>query len=754
MKGVAESLELVHASQSSVHRRVFVGQTMQAHVLILPVAGHTCWLRIQMACCMRTDPRVTGFGVLHQLHRWGFNRFSQLGVGEGMCHNRCNMAPRPIRVMLFPGCTKIIAAAGNSSAAVRSEDGMLFTWGSNEAGRLGHKVASEVLSVHKPEAVNELRGKRISSVAIMRDGGFAFVPSSIEIVEPPLLPMTGGTKMVLRGGGLWDSSNCIVKFIPLGTNNQSGSTRASVGKCAPTELSKDKRPGVHCRLPRFTYPCDVVVEVAMNGKDFTRSNVRVRVYREPVLSKVLPLCCSSTCTSKVEISGYDLFESGFITVRFRQPGMPGQEWTVPGSFSCVVSDGDGKVTCRSPLISKGDFPIKARVSVALNSIDFTTLPGELFVFHNATISQMVPDCRPLNHQFNETLTSRMVYIKGKSFFDSKEMIVKLSAQYGEESFRCTVSAQYVDDENLSFIVPSAGELLPVPGKCDECPPEWQKSCFCRVELSLDGIDFLDKPIPLVLYREFDSEDIVLLGPMSGPSCGGTKVVFQLPPWLVNLEKQEAQYGCASVRLVPAKSDVSDPSSLIVPMQSETHQGNRLTFISPAIHVPIKDICCDVNDDVHETEDPVPHNTEVQSVEMKLQMALDGHDFRPLSRRFSYYPSPVVLSIKTNHEQSQDVPTAKSGTEVYLHGTNFFHSDLIKVKISEAGGLVMKDTILNAAFSGDMVRFEMPQLPIRLQRNTDGVAADSIETEVVIEVAFNGVDFSSDVRSLKYRGVSL
>ena len=96
--------------------------------------------------------------------RWGFNRFGQLGLG--LCVSGQNSKSvistytiSPRRVVHFPGSVAFANAAANSSAAVRAEDGMLFTWGSGEARRLGHFLEKGLNTehVHCPRSVPGLR---------------------------------------------------------------------------------------------------------------------------------------------------------------------------------------------------------------------------------------------------------------------------------------------------------------------------------------------------------------------------------------------------------------------------------------------------------------------------------------------------------------------------------------------------------------------------------------------------------------------
>ena len=190
------------------------------------VAGHMYSPLIPLEPCMRKSRRIYIILILLKItntnRRWGFNRLGQLGLGlkcsvqnfdfqDERRSNKCNsdMLLKPVPVSLFPGRVKLIETAANSSAALRDEDGMLFCWGSGESARLGHgpvqaeeNESMEIAPVEYPRAVQGMRGRVISSIALTEDGGFAFVPSSVSLVEPPLLPISGGAKLILRGGGI------------------------------------------------------------------------------------------------------------------------------------------------------------------------------------------------------------------------------------------------------------------------------------------------------------------------------------------------------------------------------------------------------------------------------------------------------------------------------------------------------------------------------------------------------------------------
>lgn len=790
------------------------------------------------------------------MFRWGFNRFGQLGLGEGsgsergwgserdrglLCTKASNMLLNPHRVALFPGRASLVSAAANSSAALREEDGMLFTWGSGESGRLGHTCVSDeeqsfcvdAAPVYKPLAVSGLRGRLVANMTLNEEGGFAFVPSSVDLVEPPLLPISGGMKVILRGGGFWDSADCVVKFVPAieeGAHTSNFLPRSSVGKYIAPEighgLEKNNTPGIICKLPRFSAPCDVFVEVAMNGKDFTSNCVRVQLYQEPVLNHIKPICCSCTSTTKLDILGSYLFETGLIKVRFKERGGFGREWVEPGSIYTsngglnegVLSEEDGTVSCRSPLVSGGEFPIEARISVALNGVDFVTLQGTMFVIHNAAVSYLTPDCRPLllNTPIEPDLNEYTVQIKGQSFFRSRVMLVRFRVEHEgcEVFYNC--NANYLDRRSISFSAPTISELLalhksddPVSGSSDDdivdddvfvpggMSPD-QRSWFCGVQLSLNGTDFLDGVFPFVLYGDFHCEEIDALGPMSGPSSGGSRITFRLPSWFTSCDKSAwPEYRSAIVRLHPTKNSakveaLTTPASReLIPIRDIEPTGVIATreqyqigvsFVTPVFKLeansanvidagtlnPDNSFCGTLESERREehVDDKPPLRMTQDSMvprraELRLEIALDGDNFRPLCKtNFTYYATPAVSHLKTNIEPVQEAPVAKLGTEISIYGIDFFDSDSVKVKLarnSKFGSGDANVVLVDATCAGCVIKFTTPELltdaeHLNFSSMAGGLPESAIQTEirVVVEVSFNNVDFSNNACWFAYQ----
>lgn len=780
--------------------------------------------------------RIGPVFALEILLRWGFNRFGQLGLGSNnptmafaknknknstfTGHNNAEedhtrgkqikLCLEPRRIALFPGSVGSVDAAANSSAALRAEDGRLFTWGSNEAGRLGQHFNSHGIPlqhVHSPCGVPGLSGKIISSMTLTENGGFAFVPSSVSATEPPLVPIAGGTQIILRGGGFWDSADCVVKFIPLMEENDMETKtlpRSAVGKYLPPEASGPRgltKPGVVCKLPRFALPGDVFAEVAMNGKDFTSDRVRVSLYEDPVITIIKPNCCSSTVAADLTIWGSGLFETGLIKVRLKERGGSGREWIVPGIFeqnASVCSDGDSTspvqsaVLCTSPCVDGGDFPIEVRIAVALNGSDFVSLHGSTFVIHDAVISRLVPDCRPLSlyphdDSLEGTKANRVVKIVGKSFFNSSEMRVTLSLEHNGSKVNYSCPAEYVDSTVLQFAPPSLYELLGYKARNASCEdgsseedgapalPD-QQVWTCLLELSLNGNEFLQSALPFMMYGQLGQDEIRICPPSCGPSSGGTETSLKLPSRFRCDDDDAALWPSlmsALVQFRPIDNKLMESVSVSARKElsscpeldsssSRKEWDTMIMFTTPKIKLEailLENTCHDTKDgildgggsgsadgcflneemdglggsaseySVHAPEEP-PRSLGLRQ-DMVVEVALDGENFcAACDMSFTYYGAPTVTQIKTNPESSEEVPAAAPGSEIFIFGTGFFEDGIVRVHLECANDKkAAAAQVTDASIDQGVIKFTMPEL--------DNEADGGEKSRLEVGISFNG-----------------
>jgi alpha-tubulin suppressor-like RCC1 family protein len=81
------------------------------------------------------------------VYAWGCNAKGQLGLGD------LKLRSRPVRVDRLWGIPIVNVAAGGEHSLAVTTNGMLFTWGSNSNGQLGHPFnVEEAEEIHKRRA--------------------------------------------------------------------------------------------------------------------------------------------------------------------------------------------------------------------------------------------------------------------------------------------------------------------------------------------------------------------------------------------------------------------------------------------------------------------------------------------------------------------------------------------------------------------------------------------------------------------------
>jgi hypothetical protein len=183
----------------------------------------------------------------------------------------------------------------------------------------------------------------------------------------------------------------------------------------------------------------------------------------------------------------------------------------------------------------------------------------------------------------------------------------------------------------------------------------------------------------------------------------------------------------------------------------------------------------IESDRQELDANVSHSSLVQDApairhaEMGLYLALDGENFSQMCKtNFTYYATPRVHYLNVSGDTGEDAPVVKPGMEVSVYGAHFFNSDSLKVQLAYTGveSGETEYTHVDAVCSSGVVKFTTPKLSTEAgehhehqaspqgQRGNelDGGVDDTVQDQlrVVVEVAFNGVDFSLDGCSFEYQ----
>lgn len=121
-----------------------------------------------------------------KLYTFGDNSEGQCGIEAARAYSPTEI---PIKSIIGKAkCDKVFC--GEAHSALMTNDGELFTWGDNTAGRLGIKGG---MSVYRPRIVEDVMGKYITTVGcgglfttiLVGPGSANMAKSNIEVLIPP-----------------------------------------------------------------------------------------------------------------------------------------------------------------------------------------------------------------------------------------------------------------------------------------------------------------------------------------------------------------------------------------------------------------------------------------------------------------------------------------------------------------------------------------------------------------------------------------
>ena len=721
-----------------------------------------------------------------ELWSWGLNTYGQLGLGDTKARQE------PCRVTdddedegggesketkadssTFIKFSKAVASTNYSLVLGFNDD--LYSFGCNSSGQLGH---GDFVHRPTPTFVHGLRGKKVSLAVSTGTETYAFTPTAIYTVNPPLGPISGGSKVTFNGGGFWDSDNIVIRFIPPATSKKAV-TRAAVGT-----FSYDDESGkqfILCKTPRFAQTGPVTVEVSMNGKDFTTNGTKKYDYfADPNVTRVSPLFCGSTSSSTIEIDGSNFFDSPLLKVRFKGKNIKGQ-LVVPGKFKSVVTGTEVSeeteetvdvyrkfVTCKSPklpfdMINEDNLPWETRVAVALNGIDFKSL-DKTFIFHNFRPTSIMPSCAPFTGNCS-------VEVIGSSFFDSGKLMVRfrwtrkaeqrvdgnennelveLAEEEQEEVI--TLPAVFVDKNTLKVDVP-AFEGPSAVSSSSGTPFDFDANggfLDCFIDISIDGgQSFIDSSPNFMYYREIEWSITDNLG---GPTVGGTPLDFvsnevghdPSNEAVVKFYSEDGKFeafvparceavfgedGASTFKLtcdappyVHAAADDSmsggdaEEENVEGDGESESLEKNAEPSEGGMEDGSMEEAQADAEGGDGDGDGDSPIIKQAELIVVHCAVAFNGCNFGAPCGTFNYYASPVIESISKE--------TVSAGSVLVLRGKNFFSSSVCKVKFDNLNGSSV--TVVDAKLDVDGVSVSLIVPELMKKRNNDDDGLDETE----------------------------
>eukprot|EP01029_Cantina_marsupialis_P006489 TRINITY_DN170_c5_g1_i1.p1 TRINITY_DN170_c5_g1~~TRINITY_DN170_c5_g1_i1.p1 ORF type:complete len:954 (-),score=327.97 TRINITY_DN170_c5_g1_i1:253-3114(-) len=362
---------------------------------------------------------VLACSVSGTVYSWGCNVKGQLGVGD----KKTRFWPhrvKPIR----PGFAFLdtVVAGGHLSAAV-SVSGMLFTWGFNKDGRLGHggegkKGFKECFP--NPVQVRALCNFPLSRLVCCQDNMFAFSETKLLQLKPTGGLCQGGTPCELQGTSMYHSSDINVRF-----------SMDGVQKIVPGRFNVLTK-FVECTAPAFEEPGTATVELALTNDIYTKSTCEFQYYINPNITSVSTPTAPAQGGSNIVLNGDDfeachqLVWTRKIRIRFRAKEDPSKVVECSGVYrerlleqeeleardaaklknmnaeqlASMMDDEDdeeshtvGEILVGvPPFDTHGASYMGAIIELSVNGVDFVPLNEIDFGFENVFVKSLKPNC--------------------------------------------------------------------------------------------------------------------------------------------------------------------------------------------------------------------------------------------------------------------------------------------------------------------------------------------------------------------------
>jgi len=617
--------------------------------------------------------------------------------------------------------------------------------GSNEIMEL---PPPPILHELEPMKVMALEGKKVNEFSVFKGGTLAFVASACYTISPSMGPVSGGTNLTITGGGFWDSPDIVVRFSPAyrpkspdGTITPAPLPRSAIGKYMGID-PETKQQVITCRAPKFASTGEVVVEVAVNGKDFTSSGRQYLYYATPELSGMEPTTADIREEIKVRIDGEEIFDTGLIKVKFKLKDGEDSEYMTDGH--CITQSlgfefneeteeeeevFEKFITATVPEI-KATTPVEAKVSVALNGTSFVNVPNVDFIFHKATLQSIFPISAPI-------MSDARLEFHGIDFFDRGGGVMANFYLPG-----VGMSLDEEDNEPDTVQVTLEGHQM---GWCSVPDIDLGISTCskCTVDFSLDEFKTVLGSMPLTLYK---NPKFRFFGTECGPVNTVTQIVLQPETKIFRTKDCKVRFfipdhldvivmaTCSDTRpisrqqekpktasaldidsshesiLTEAKSSIgsqgrlntasdinsvrSTAQSLFIEFNapqfdwgeqededdSQSRPGSKASrsVRSKSRRSSNKPAAPKVEEEKEEDENDSSIGPDVMNVIAEVSVALNGVNFSPHTLQYMYYKDPKITSI--------DPPQgSKDGGEIRLSGIGFFESSKIKVRCKSSPG---------------------------------------------------------------------
>ena len=307
---------------------------------------------------------------------------------------------------------------------------------------------------------------------------------SVFTIAPHAGPVTGGTQVQIAGELFVETDEVRCSFGP------DLSVPAVV--MGPSDLRCTSPPS------GITDTYDLVVRVALNGQQYTDTDVDYMYYAAPVvLHSSQPSSGPVSGNTQLTIYGDNFIETNLITCFFDFPN---------ANVSGFVSP-DGNVICRSPNSVRGPATGVggAIVKVALNGQQFTATHLPFRFYEDVSVTQVLPDSGSFKG-------GTELVVSGEKYVETGE----IACRFGVGAYDSTGLIGDYDTSGTVVVDRSSGAAVPAI-RCDT-PTNFPQADTVTLEVALNGQQFTTNGLLFHFVAQVDD-----ISPVRGPAQGDTMI---------------------------------------------------------------------------------------------------------------------------------------------------------------------------------------------------------------------------------------
>ena len=378
-----------------------------------------------------------------------------------------------------------------------------------------------------------------------------YTQSIITGIEPKIGPVEGNTGVLVSGSNFTGSCGILCRFATIEV---------------PGVLLKSGQ--ISCKSPSVPCPGDSVVQITLNGQQFTDNNYDLQDavftnYELPVVAYALPLSFPTGGDASVGVYGSQfllsknssVLASGAIKITYQCRFRQGSGGKILGTANSSYFT-DSYIHCKTPRLESASKDVVMEISA--DGQRWIEVPNQKLTFYNS------PEIQSLVPSFGRIKQEKTTLVVKGRFLDCPNNVC--------DNVKCSFSgANYkvVTDGSRK----SSSEVI-----CDI--PSLSRPDQTLVQITMNGVDFTTQKVYYTFYDAF----VVNLDPPYIPVEGNVEVKViglgfaETPQLKVRLEDSQDNSvlmcgGAKSPCVIPAKFISPTELSFVAPPQASVHTAN-------------------------------------------------------------------------------------------------------------------------------------------------------------------------------------